>query len=714
MTGTRPKLPRDEILAKTRQFEREVGRLHKELAKLRSSRPGSASQLDLELALEGLATTLEELHVAHEQVHEQNEFLNEAHERLENERRRYQDLFDFSTSGLLVTDTAGVIQEANRAAAGLLGVGKTSLVGKPLSVFVAEPYHTGFYDLLRRLERVDRILDWELSLRSRGGHYLPVELSAAVMRTRSGEQGPSIIVRWSIRDIRERKRAEDELRDSEARLSAILDTAADAIVTIDEEGIIQSVNAAAEDMFGYGPGELIGRNVKVLMPSPYREEHDGYLVNYLETGEARIIGIGREVPGLRKDGSTLDLDLAVSKFEINGQWRFTGILRDISERREREDRLRLYQQMVSASHDLMSFVGPDYVYRAANDAYTEVYGLQPSEVVGRRIADLLGTEFFESNIKARMDECLTGRLVRYEIWVDLPRLGRRYLDVRYDPHYGADGTVEGIVVHVRDLTDRERLQEEILRHQAELAHAGRIAAIGELTSSITHELKQPLTAIVSYAEAGVRLQKSGDQSRLVAALRGVVKQSRRAIRVAERLRRFGRREHTSRTPLDVNEAIRDAVGLMRHDLQLHDVELHLELDRALSRVAADKLEIEQVLVNLLRNAVDAMADTPRAERTVTIRTAVAAGGVAVAVSDCGVGLPVDDPERVMEAFYTTKPKGTGLGLSISRGIVEACGGRLWAENNAAAGATFHFTLPAVEGAGQAAPGPDGAQTEEEP
>lgn len=685
-----------DIPTKTRGFRSELERLDVELARLRQDAKRSPGDVDLVEAVEELSATVEELHTVEEQLREQNEKLLEARGALEDERRRYQELFEFAAAGLLVTDTNGTIREANLAAAALLGVGQRHMAGKPLSVFVAEPDRPAFYGLLRRLQRVDRILGWELELQPRSGAPLPVDLTVAAMPETSTHGRARSILRWSLRDVRERRQTEKALRDNEARLRAILDTAVDAIITIDERGVVQSVNPATERMFGYGAEELVGRNVNLLMPSPYREEHDGYIARYLETGEARIIGVGREVSGRRKDGSTFPVDLGVSELKAREGRMFTGILRDISERRAAEEGRLLYEQMVAASNDLMAFVDRDYTYRAVNERYTEVFGLARDDIVGRTAADLVGVERFETIIRPRYDECLSGRSVHYEHWLELPRWGQRCFDIRLDPYYGDEEGVRGVLVDARDVTERKRFEEDAARRRAELAHAGRLATIGELASSVTHELKQPLTAILTYARACSRLLAAGQSEKLVQALADISEQAKRAVRVTERLRKFGRRETFRREPIDVDSTIEEITGLVRHDLDMHAVALRYERDGKLPLVTADKLEIQQVLANLIRNAVDAMDANGAEERLIVIRATAAKNRVRITVSDTGPGLPEEKPERLMESFFTTKPDGTGLGLSISRGIIEAHGGRLWAAPNAGRGATFHFTLPSAE------------------
>jgi len=684
---------RRDIPPRAGELSQEFHPLDTPVARPRQGDRRSPEDSDPAEALRALSATVEELHAAEGQLREQNVSLIEAQAALEHERRRYRDLFDFAAEGLLATDPDGTILEANRAAAALLRTDQRHLAGKPLSAFVAAPNRAGFHGLLQRLQRVDRILGWALELRPCSGERVPVDVSAAAMREASAQPPGAPMLWWSVRDIRERKRAETELRERESRLRAILGTAVDGIVTIDDRGLIQSANAAAERMFGYEARELLGQNVRILMPSPHREAHDRYIARYLETGEARIIGTGREVRGQRKDGSTFPLELAVSTFEAQGRRMFTGMLRDLSERKALEKARHLYERMVEASNDLMAFVDPSYVYQAVNQRYAEVFGLPRDAIVGRTAADLVNPEHFETTIRPRLDECLGGRPVHYEYWLELPRWGRRCFDVRYDPYFAADGCVEGVLVDARDVTERKRLEDDAKRREAELAHAGRLATIGELAASVTHELKQPLSAIMTYARACSRLLDAGERDKLPQALDDIAEQARRAVRVTERLRHFSRRERIRRERLDINETVRETVRLVRHDLDRHHIALRYELAKRLPPVAGDKLELQQVLVNLVRNAVDAMNDDAGHERVVVIRTAAGADSVTVSVSDTGVGLPDDRPERVMESFFTTKAEGTGLGLSISRGIVEAHGGRLWAAPNPDRGASFHFTLP---------------------
>ena len=369
-------------------------------------------------------------------------------------------------------------------------------------------------------------------------------------------------------------RTREMLDDREARLNAILDTAVDGIITIDARGTIESVNPATERIFGYSSDELVGKNVNLLMPSPYREEHDGYLDRYRRTGKARIIGIGREAEGQHKDGTRFPIDLAVSEIHLAGRTVFTGVVRDISARRRAEDEAR--------------------------------------------------------------------------------------------------------------------------RKNAELAHAARLSTIGELSSGIAHEINQPLTAIVNFAEASLRMLRSGsaDTQKLEDALGQIAAQGQRAGRIIRHLRRLARKGESERREADLGRLVRDVLGLVSRELQASGITLRLILEPDLATVKCDRIQIEQVVLNLVRNAMDVLEEGPAQGRELTIRAQTGtAGTVELRVEDTGEGFAADGSERIFETFFTTKSDGLGIGLSISRSIIEDHGGRLWASPRPGGGAIFHVSLP---------------------
>ncbi len=367
-------------------------------------------------------------------------------------------------------------------------------------------------------------------------------------------------------------------------LQALLDACVDAVIIIDHRGLIDTFNPAACRMFGYTATEAVGRNVSTLMPSPDQGQHDQYLARYLQTHEAHIIGIGREVVALRRDGSQFPASLAIGRIDDPPAPRFVGFLHDLSGRRAQEEQRQ-----------------------AAEEA-------------------------------------------------------------------------------VREVRDR-------------LTHVARLSTMGEMTNGLAHEINQPLTAITLYAQAAERYatQDTPALDEVVTALRQISAQSLRAGEIIKRLRALVRNRRTHEELLDFNAVVRELAVLVESDARINNVRLLIDLGANLPRVLGDTIQLQQVMLNLVRNAIEAV-QAEGCERVVHLRTLRSGAGVEMSVSDLGPGLDPAIRERLFEAFATTKPEGTGLGLAISRSIVESHGGQLAWRANQPRGSCFHFFLPAVPGA----------------
>jgi len=361
----------------------------------------------------------------------------------------------------------------------------------------------------------------------------------------------------------------------EAHVKSILDTVPDAMVVIDIRGSMQSFSAAASRLFGYNSDEVIGKNVSLLMPSPYREQHDGYLERYLRTGERRIIGIGRVVVGERKDGSTFPMELSVGEMISGADRFFTGFIRDLSERQKTESRL-----------------------------------------------------------------------------------------------------------------------QEL---QSELVHISRLTAMGEMASTLAHELNQPLSAISNYLKGSRRLieaQTDERSARMRDALDKAAEQALRAGQIIRRLRDFVARGESERRVENITKLVEEASALALVGSKDQAVRVRFRFDPSIDLVLADKIQIQQVLLNLMRNAVEAMQDS--AKRELLLAAAPADDDmIRVTVADTGSGISPEVASQLFQPFITTKQQGMGVGLSICRTIVESHGGQIWVEANPGGGTVFHFTLKAV-------------------
>jgi two-component system sensor kinase FixL len=366
-----------------------------------------------------------------------------------------------------------------------------------------------------------------------------------------------------------------ELSDREAHLRSILDTIPDAMIVIDEAGLIRSFSPAAERLFGWSAAEAAGRNVSILMPSPNREAHDVYLERYYATGERRIIGIGRVVVGERRDGSSFPMELAVGEVKSREGRYFTGFVRDLSERQETESRL-------------------------------------------------------------------------------------------------------------------QELQSELL-------HVSRLTALGEMASALAHELNQPLSAISNYVTGSRAMlaREGADVAKVGDALERASEQALRAGQIIRRLRDFVARGETERRIESLPRLLQDASALALVGAREHGIDVRFAIDPGAGLVLADKVQVQQVVLNLIRNAMDAMEESPRRELGIEARADE--GAMArVTIADTGPGISEEIAGQLFQPFVTTKADGMGIGLSISRTIIESHGGRLWAEPAPGGGTLFHFTLRLVE------------------
>nr|WP_280139490.1 PAS domain S-box protein [Microvirga massiliensis] len=449
----------------------------------------------------------------------------------------------------------------------------------------------GWLEAVHREDRERARVEWELTIASgrpgsfeyrvlhKSGGYRWVLVRTVPLR------GPDGTVReWvgSITDVHEQKTAEEKLAREQAHLRSVLETVPDAMIVMNDRGLIQSFSATAERMFGYRAEEVIGSNVKFLMPQPYREQHDGYLQRYHETGERRIIGLGRIVAAQRKDGSTFPMELQVGEMNSGGERFYTGFIRDLTERQQTETRL-----------------------------------------------------------------------------------------------------------------------QEL---QAELFHMSRFTALGEMASTLAHEINQPLTAITSFLKGSRRMldQLRGDDTdvqrieMIREAVNEAAEQALRAGQVIRHLREFVTRGESDRQIESIQRLIEEASALALVGAKERGIRVEFNFATQAPKVIVDRIQIQQVLLNLIRNAIEAMHDVSRRELVIRTRVLADQDCVAVSVQDSGPGIAPEVLCRLFQPFTTTKTSGMGVGLSICRTIVEAHGGKIWADSKLGEGTTFHFTLGLVE------------------
>jgi PAS domain S-box-containing protein len=364
---------------------------------------------------------------------------------------------------------------------------------------------------------------------------------------------------------------------------------------------------------------------------------------------------------------------------------------DITQRKRAE---YLTTQVFEGSPDGMMIVGRDYRYRRVNGAYARRWGKPPESIVGMHMADLIGAEQFEREAQPNLDRCFAGDETKLVRWFT-NALGRQFLGVTCSPLRPDSVRVEAALVVSRDLTELATASEALQRAQVELAHVTRITTLGELAASIAHEVNQPLAAMVADAEASINWLAAAepDLEQVRDALAAIVDDGHRAGEVIRRIRQLAKKTDPQREAVAINDMIEDMLPLLRPEVRGHDVSLRFDLTQNLRPVHGDRVQLQQVLINLVMNGMEAMTTISDRPREMVIRTRPHDSDVLVAVEDAGVGLDETSVAQLFDAFFTTKKGGMGMGLSISRSIVQAHGGRLWATTNAKHGATFHFTVP---------------------
>jgi two-component system sensor kinase FixL len=488
-------------------------------------------------------------------------------------------------------------------------------------------------------------------------------------------------------------------------LQALLDATVDAVILIDHRGIMQQFNRSAERLFGYTSSEALGRNVSLLMNGGDGRQHDAYLDRYENSGVGHIIGIGREVQARRKDGSVFPAFLSVGRIADSNPPRFVGFLHDVTLRQqaleavERErDRAKRY---LEAAQTILVGLDPAHRITLINRKGCEVLGLEEEA--------LLGSDWFDGLVAA--EHRGTGRAEFDALLERVPRQPH-YCEYSVVTRGGATrliawrcvvvednlGAVSGVLCSGDDVTEIRRADEEMRESRERIIKVSRLATMGEMAGGISHELNQPLAAIANYAQAARRLLvlPDADPADLQEALGQITDQAIRAGDIIRRLRGMVRDRESAREPCDLNEVITEMTPLVQADARGNDVRLVLELSNELPRVILDRIQMQQVLLNLLRNAIDALRGIPPERRQVVVRTAQnIPTAVQFEVIDNGPGVPEALRHQLFQRFVSSKDGGLGLGLAISRSIVEAHRGRLEYEPTVPQGATLRVTLPTV-------------------
>jgi PAS domain S-box-containing protein len=514
------------------------------------------------------------------------------------------------------------------------------------------------------------------------------------------------------KEIAERKQVEEklrweerELKRSEGHKAAILDSSLDCVIGVDHEGRITEFNLAAERTLGYSQSNVVGKNLAdVIIPASLRQKHQTGFARYAATGESRVLGRRVEMTALCADGREIPVELAITRIPQEGPPSFTGYLRDITERKRNEDALHEAHAEVARSEERWrsvfenSAVGValtdlDGRFLATNPVYQKMLGYTGEELQRLSFADVTHEDYREDNWKLTT-ELLDGARREFQIEKQYRRKDGSLVWVRNHVSIvpGTGRMPRFFMAIGEDITDHKGLNQA----RAELAKVTRITSLGVLTASIAHEVSQPLAGIVTNANTCGRMLAANPPNIEGAreTTRRTLRDGNRASEIINRLRALFARKEFTLEPLDLTEVTREVMTLTLSDLQRNRVILRSEFDEMLPLISGDRVQLQQVILNLLRNASDAMSQIEDRPRELLIRTAIyEEDRVCLIVRDAGVGFDPQAVERLFEAFYTTKDDGMGIGLSVSHSIIERHQGHLWASLNHGPGATFSFSIP---------------------
>jgi PAS domain S-box-containing protein len=596
---------------------------------------------------------------------------------------------NFRDAAVWTLNLEGRVASWNAGAQRLLGYSASAIVGQPIArLYLDEDLRLGApeQDLGLALEHGKHSRDGR-RIHKNGDVFWASTSWLALHAPEGGVRGFLHL----IRDVSQQKRVEEFRLMSELALNAM--------VLVNARGEILQINPQTEKLFGYTIDELLGQTVEILVPESFAQRHPAYRNAFFANPAVRAMGAGRELYARRKDGGEFPVEIGLNPIHTTHGLVVLASIVDISERKRAEQRFRL---AVESAPSAMIMVNETGTIVLVNLQAERVFGYTRDQLLGESIEMLVPDRFREQHPTLLRQFFKQPAARPYGAGRDLR--ARRKDGTEFPAEIGLTPieTDEGLFVlaGVVDITERVQAEERRRSHLAELAHVGRLSTVGEMFSELAHEINQPLGAAANYARACVRVLRSADNLKREELLDWMEKTAAQAVRATEiiqRLKTFVKRGDSLHCRLDLNQIVAHVISLPIFNTwsegTIDRVTPTLELQAELPPVSVDRVQIEQVLVNLVRNAIDAMADIPTADRRLIIRSAVQGGYVRLEVQDSGSGIAPDQLKELFKPFFTTKSSGMGLGLSISRSIVESHSGQLSVTSEKGQGATFSFTLP---------------------
>ena len=603
-------------------------------------------------------------------------------------------LLDLTHDATYVRDLSGRIVYWSGGAQALYGWTAEQALGRvahellqtafpvPLDVLIAEVARTGGWQ-------------GDLGHTTRDGTRLVVNARWALQRDPDGTPVGHLV---ATNDITARRRVEAELQASDARFRMLVDHATDAFFLQDEHGTVIDVNRQACESLGYTREEMVGSS-----PRQSARDLDRTMDDIVDASMPPGGGVVTfETRHQRKDGTEFPVEVRVRQFVSGGRTFRLSLVRDVTERKAAEQAARdteeRYRALIDVSPQAVWIAGPDGSMTYFNQYMSDYSGFAPEDVLGHAWIDAAVHPEHRASVRASWFETVaTGGDWDSEMPLRRADGAFRWHVTRGRPIRDANGRVLRWVGVAFDIHDRRTTEDALQRTREALMHVTRVATVGEVTGSFAHELNQPLAAIVNNANACLTLLPSGrpELADVREALDDIVADAERAAGIIERVRALVRRTTSERLPVRLADVVADIVRLTATEAATRGVAIRTDVPAELPHVLGDRVQLQQVVLNLAVNGMDAMREVEPSDRVLDIRGRLDGGDVVLSVADRGPGLTAEQHDRIFEAFYSTKPHGMGLGLAISRSIVEAHGGQLSASSTPGAGATFTMRLPAA-------------------
>ena len=619
--------------------------------------------------------------------------------RLEDSERKYRELVEDISDAIYSVDTKGTVVYISPAIKSLIGYEPHELIGRHFSDFV----HSDDLQIMKdgfKSALAGRTTPSDYRLLNKAGSYSWVR---ALSKASKDNKNNIIGIRGVVSDITERKKVEEDIARQAKLLDLIFKYSLDSIVLLDKDYNFIWVSETYAKSCQRDPSEFAGHNHFEFYPSNLKEEFDA-----AKKGKCIYRKYARPFifPDHPEWGETYwDLGL-VPIFDDDGEIEmFLFTLKDITERKKSEEQLiqaeQRYRTVANFTYDWEWWRSPEGKYIYMSPSCERITGYKWDEFTNNPhlVDEVILPEDQEVWRKHNIEVQTAHKPVEVQFRIKRKDGCVRWIEHICQPVKDTDGEFMGFRASNRDITGRRQVEEEANRLRSEYLHIARVSAMGELTASLAHELKQPLAATRSNAQAAQRFlaNEKPDLDELSEILADIIKDNRRADEVIGRLRTLMRKSELQIAELNINNVIQEIFPLIRSYEIMRNISLEFELDDKIPSVAGDRVQLQQVILNLIMNSSEALENIAGDIRRIVIRTSQKNhNNVTVAIRDNGIGIDEQSLDSLFEPFYTTKQEGMGMGLPISRSIIEAHGGNLWAENNPDRGATFYFTIPVFQ------------------